>query len=195
MKTLYLLRHAKSSWKDPGLDDLDRPLNKRGRETAKTMAAYIRRAKIAPDLVLCSTAVRAKQTLEHIAKAIKPPRVAFESRIYGVAQPELLKYLRGLPETVECALMIGHNPGLHDLALALADTKSRKRLPPAEGKFPTGAIAAFRFEGAWKGIALEWRDRVVIHRPKGNSFQIAPSFTVRSYRAFGCSGLRRPSGT
>ena len=58
MKTLYLLRHAKSSWKDLGLDDLDRPLNKRGRETAKTMAAYIRRAKIAPDLVLCSTAVR-----------------------------------------------------------------------------------------------------------------------------------------
>ena len=106
MKTLYLLRHAKSSWKDPGLADLDRPLNKRGRETAKTMAAYLRRAKITPDVVLCSTAVRAKQTLEPIAKAIKPPRVVFESRIYGVAQPELLKYLRGLPETVECALMI-----------------------------------------------------------------------------------------
>src|SRR6516162_6222004 len=78
--------------------------------------------------------------------------VTFESRIYGVAQPELLKYLRGLPETVECAVMIGHNPGLHDLALALADTKSRKRLPPAEGKFPTGAMAAFRFDGAWKEL-------------------------------------------
>ena len=112
MKTLYLLRHAKSSWKDRGLDDLDRPLNKRGRETAKTMAAHLRRAKITFDLVLCSTAARAKQTLEPIAKAIKPPRVVFESRIYAVAQPELLKYLRGLPETVECALMIGHNPGL-----------------------------------------------------------------------------------
>ena len=130
MKTLYLLRHAKSSWKDRGLDDLDRPLNKRGRETAKTMAAYLRRAKITPDVVLCSTAVRAKQTLEPIAKAIKPPRVAFESRIYGVAQPELLKYLRGVPESVESALMIGHNPGLHDLALALAEAESRKRLPP-----------------------------------------------------------------
>jgi phosphohistidine phosphatase len=103
-------------------------------------------------VVLCSTAVRAKQTLEPIAKAIKPPRVAFESRIYGVAQPELLKYLRGLPESVESALMIGHNPGLHDLALALAEAESRKHLPPAEGKFPTGAMATFRFDGAWKEL-------------------------------------------
>src|SRR5215469_900221 len=138
MKTLYLLRHAKSSWKDPGLDDLDRPLNKRGRETAKTMAAYLRRSKIAPDLVLCSTAVRARQTLEPIAKAIKPGSVAFESRIYEVAQPELLKYLRGLPEPVECALIIGHNPGLHDLALALADAKSRKRSRRPKASFRLG---------------------------------------------------------
>src|SRR5215469_5056059 len=152
MKTLYLFRNPKPSGKDLALDNLDRPLNKRGRETAKTMAAYLRRAKITPDLVVCSTAVRAKQTLEPIAKAIKPPRVAFESRIYGVAQPELLEYFRGLPETVGCALMIGHKPGLHDLALALADTKSRKRLPPAEGKFPTGAMVAFRFDGAWKEL-------------------------------------------
>lgn len=83
MKTLYLLRHAKSSWKDPGLDDLDRPLNKRGRETAKTMAAYLRRAKISPDVVLCSTAVRAKQTLEPIAKAIKPPRLLLKAGSMG----------------------------------------------------------------------------------------------------------------
>ena len=129
-----------------------RPLNKRGRESAKTMAAYLRRARISPDVVVCSTALRAKQTLEPIANAIKPPRVTFESRIYGVAQPELLKYLRGLPESVECALLIGHNPGLHDLALALADAKSRKHLPPAEGKFPTGAMATFRFDGAWKEL-------------------------------------------
>jgi phosphohistidine phosphatase len=161
---------------DPGLDDLDRPLNKRGRETAKTMAAYLRRAKITPDLVLCSTAVRAKQTLEPIANAIKPLRVAFESRIYGVAQPELLKYLRGLPQTVECALMIGHNPGLHNLALALADTKSRKRLPPAEGKFPTGAMAAFRFDGAWKELRSNGATVLSFTSPK----EIAPRLRPHS---------------
>ena len=79
MKTLHLLRHAKSSWKDPGLDDHDRPLSRRGRETARGIAAYLRRAKIAPDLVICSTAVRARQTLDPIAKAIKPPKVAREA--------------------------------------------------------------------------------------------------------------------
>src|ERR1700716_4011728 len=68
MKSLHLLRHAKSSWKDPGLNDHDRPLSKRGRQTAKMMAAYLRRAKIAPDLVICSTAMRARQTLDPIAR-------------------------------------------------------------------------------------------------------------------------------
>jgi phosphohistidine phosphatase len=86
MKTLHLLRHAKSSWKDRGLDDRDRPLSKRCRETARAIAAYLRRAKIAPDLVICSTAVRARQTLDPIAKAIKPPKVILEREIYEVAQ-------------------------------------------------------------------------------------------------------------
>src|SRR5215472_8093251 len=156
MKTLYLLRHAKSSWKDPGLDDLDRPLNKRGRETAKTMAAYLRRAKITPDLVLCSTAVRAKQTLEPIAKAIKPPRVAFQGRIYGVAQPELLKYLRGLPEAVECALMIGHNPGLHDLARLLIPNRASVCRRPK---------ASFRL-GSWRRSALMEHGRNCARMPR-----------------------------
>ena len=83
MKSLHLLRHAKSSWKDPGLNDHDRPLSKRGRQTAKMMAAYLRRAKIAPDLVICSTAMRARQTLDPIARAKKPPKVVIEREIYG----------------------------------------------------------------------------------------------------------------
>jgi phosphohistidine phosphatase len=93
MKTLHLLRHAKSSWKDPGLDDHDRPLSKRGRETAGAIAAYLRRAKIAPDLVICSTAVRARQTLDPIAKAIKPPKVILERELYEVAQGKIWKRL------------------------------------------------------------------------------------------------------
>ena len=69
MKLVYLLRHAKSSWKEPGLDDQDRPLNKRGRQAAKIMAMYLRRSKIKPDLVICSTAARAKQTLLRIVQS------------------------------------------------------------------------------------------------------------------------------
>jgi phosphohistidine phosphatase len=78
MKTVYLLRHDKSSWKNPGLDDHERPLNRRGRQVAKRMEEYLWRAKVAPDVVLCSTAVRAKQTLDPIAKRIRPPKVVFE---------------------------------------------------------------------------------------------------------------------
>lgn len=152
MKTLHLLRHAKSSWKDPGLEDHERPLAKRGRKTAETIAAYLQRAELAPDLVICSTAVRARQTLDPIAKAIKPPKVVLERGIYEAAQRKLWNYVSNLPERSECVLLIGHNPGLHELALELADAASRKRLPPREGKFPTGAMASFRFDGPWNEL-------------------------------------------
>ena len=152
MKTLHLLRHAKSSWKHADIDDHERPLSKRGRQTAKTIAAYLRRAKIAPKLVICSTAVRARQTLDPIAKATKPPKVILEREIYEVAHEKIWKHLWKLPESADCVLLIGHNPGLHDLALALADADSAKLVPPRGGKFPTGAMASFRFDGAWKAV-------------------------------------------
>jgi phosphohistidine phosphatase len=152
MKSLHLLRHAKSSWKDPGLNDHDRPLSKRGRQTAKMMAAYLRRAKIAPDLVICSTAMRARQTLDPIAKAKKPPKVVLEREIYGGAQRALWEQLWNLPESAKSVLLIGHNPALQDLALELADADLNKLLPSAGGKFPTGAMASFRCDGAWKAL-------------------------------------------
>jgi phosphohistidine phosphatase len=152
MKTLHLLRHAKSSWKDPALDDHERPLSKRGRETAKMIGAYLRREKIRPDVVVCSSAVRARQTLAPISKEIKPPKVVLEKAIYGVPQRKLWKHIWTLPENADCVLLIGHNPALHDLALALATAKSRARLTSIEAKFPTGAMATFRFDGAWKEL-------------------------------------------
>ena len=152
MKSLHLLRHAKSSWKDPGLNDHDRPLSKRGRQTAKMMAAYLRRAKIAPDLVICSTAMRARQTLDPIAKAKKPPKVVLEREIYGGAQRALWEQLWNLPESAKSVLLIGHNPALQDLALELAHADLNKLLASAGGKFPTGAMASFRFDGAWKAL-------------------------------------------
>jgi phosphohistidine phosphatase len=152
MKSLYLLRHAKSSWKDPGLNDHDRPLSKRGRQTAKMVAAYFRRTKIVPDLVICSTAKRAQQTLGPITKVKKPPKVVLEREIYGGGERALWEHLWNLPESAKSVLLIGHNPALHDLALKLADADSNKLLPPVGGKFPTGAMATFRFDGAWKAL-------------------------------------------
>jgi phosphohistidine phosphatase len=166
MKTLHLLRHAKSSWNDPDLDDHDRPLSKRGRETARAIAAYLRRVKIAPDLVICSTAVRARQTLDPITKAIKPPKVILEREIYEVAQEKIWKHLWKLPESADCVLLIGHNPGLHDLALELADPDSAKLVPPRGGKFPTGAMASFRFDRAWKAMQPHSAVLLSFTRPK-----------------------------
>jgi phosphohistidine phosphatase len=152
MKFLYLLRHAKSSWEDPDLNDHDRPLSKRGRQAAKLMAAYLRQSKIAPDLVICSTATRAQQTLEPIAKAKKPPKVILEREIYGGTQQALWDQLWNLPKSAKSVLLIGHNPALHDLAQELAQADSNKLLPSAGEKFPTGAMASFRFDGAWKTL-------------------------------------------
>ncbi len=152
MKTLHLLRHAKSSRDDPALADHERPLNKRGRATAKAMAKYMARTKIAPDIVLCSTAVRAKETLDPIAERLRPAQVVFADGIYEVPQGELWKQLRALPEKAQTVLMIGHNPGLHDLVLALAGAGGRNQPPLSEGKFPTGALATFSFEGKWKDL-------------------------------------------
>jgi phosphohistidine phosphatase len=151
MKSIYLLRHAKSSWKDPDLNDHDRPLSKRGRHAAKMMASYLRRSKIAPDLVICSTAIRAQQTLDPISKAKKPPKVILEREIYGGTQEALWEQLWNLPESAKSVLLIGHNPALHDLARELAQADLNE-LPSSGEKFPTGAMASFRFDGAWKAL-------------------------------------------
>jgi phosphohistidine phosphatase len=166
MKTIYLLRHAKSSWKDVNLADHERPLTERGRSTAKAIAAYMKRERIELDMVLCSTAVRAKQTLEPLAKRLKPAKVVFESGIYEVPQRLLWKYLRDLPKKADTVLLIGHNPGLHHFALALADPDSADRLPTPEGKFPTGAFATFSFEGKWKDLRPHRAHLVSFVRPR-----------------------------
>ena len=131
VRTLHLLRHGKSSWKDGALDDHDRPLSKRGRRAAAVLADHLARSGLAPDLVLCSSALRARQTFDLIARALKPPRVIVERALYEAGPRRLLRYLRELPESAQCVLLVGHNPALHELALTLADTPSRSRLASA----------------------------------------------------------------
>ena len=104
--------------------------------------------------------MRARQTLDPIAKAKKPPRVVLEREIYGGAQRALWEQLWNLPESAKSVLLIGHNPALQDLALELAHADLNKLPASAGGKFPTGAMASFRFDGAWK--ALEPHGAVLI---------------------------------
>jgi phosphohistidine phosphatase len=119
MGTLYLLRHAKSSWDDPALADHDRPLAPRGRRNASALAEHVRREAITPALVLCSTAVRARETLAVVLPAIDvEAEIRLEDGLYGASADDVLARLRSV--TAESVLVVGHNPTLEDLAARLA---------------------------------------------------------------------------
>ncbi len=145
MKRLYLLRHAKSSWSDESLPDHERALAPRGRRAAKLMARHLQKERIQPALVLCSSSVRTRETLARIGKALRDDvPVAVEDGLYGAGAEELLERLRVLPADLPSVLLIGHNPGMHDLALALA--WSGAELARLEEKFPTAALATLAFD-------------------------------------------------
>ena len=152
MKTLHLLRHAKSSWNNPDLNDHDRPLNKRGRRTAETIAAYFQQAKIAPDVVICSTAVRALQTLDPIAKAKKPRNVVIQRGIYEGMQQTMWEQLRKLPNNAKCVLLIGHNPSLHDLALTLVDAEIGQAVAATGRQIPNRCNSEPPHQGSLEGV-------------------------------------------
>ena len=154
MHFLHLLRHAKSAPEDYSTDDRLRPLNRPGREDARLVAASLPAALGAVDLVLCSTALRTRETASLVlAGFAAPPPVAFEDGLYLAALPELIRRLRRLDEATRVVLLIGHNPGLHELALALITKDSPSYPALAEGKFPTAARASLVIETSWAGIA------------------------------------------
>jgi phosphohistidine phosphatase len=161
-RRLYLLRHAKSSWKEPGLADHDRPLAGRGRRAAKTIRRYLKTRAIDPDLVLCSTATRARQTLEGIEPALGRGSVRVESDFYGAGSAALLARLREIPAGVRSVMVIGHNPGLQDLALLLARDGSEEL---AE-KFPTAALATLAFRGSWAALNRGEAELIEFIRPR-----------------------------
>jgi phosphohistidine phosphatase len=151
MRQLLLLRHAKSSWDDPRLSDHARPLNARGRRAATAMAQVMRDLRLSPDIVLVSSARRTLQTLEALAPFEDGPLVEPMDDLYLAPWQRLLDLLRNVPQTARSVLLIGHNPGLHDLGLALlgasaAPTAEARRL--AEG-YPTGALAEFTLASPW----------------------------------------------
>lgn len=156
MKTIYLLRHAKSSWKDATLDDFDRPLNKRGRRAAARMGKYLVANGIEPAQILCSSAERTRETLGYLQKAIGtsiPTR--FEKGIYEAEASDLLSRLRGLSEVLPSVMVIGHNPGMERLALMLLADGGAGATHMAD-KFPTGAVAVLSADiDAWEQLAPE----------------------------------------
>jgi phosphohistidine phosphatase len=165
MKRLYLLRHAKSSWDDPTLADHDRPLAPRGRRAAKVMAEHLQRKGIAPELVLCSPARRTRQTLKRLAPGLgKDADVQIEPELYAAPARDLLEVLHEVPDEVESVMLIGHNPGIQDLALSLASAGSE--VPRLRSKFPTAALATLEFDGSWRELAPGSAALVSFLKPK-----------------------------
>jgi phosphohistidine phosphatase len=152
MHMLHLLRHAKSSWKEE-VEDHERRLNRRGREAARRVGRALPAAVGTLDLVLCSSARRTRETLELIIVefAVRPPSV-LEHELYEASKDELMDRLRRLEEEIDNVLLIGHNPGLHDLAIAIADANTAGFRALSSGKFPTAARASFQVPEPWSGF-------------------------------------------
>lgn len=148
MRTLYLLRHAKSSWKDQSLRDFDRPLKGRGRKAAEQMGQVLADEKLKSPLVISSPAVRARETTEVVLESagldVKP---RFEERIYEASVGTLLEIVRSIPGSTKTAIMVGHNPGFEEL-LGYLTGESRH--------MPTCALARIEFDvGSWSEVSEE----------------------------------------
>ena len=162
MRTLTLLRHAKSDWPPPPavgrpLDDKLRPLSDRGRRDAPRMAAWMASQDLRPDLVLCSTATRTRETLELVKPSIAGPatRVRLLDDLYLAEADDLLELLQGADDTAAHIMVIGHNPGLHDLAVDLAGAGEKPLLRLLAPKLPTAAVVVIDFStDHWSDIAF-----------------------------------------
>jgi phosphohistidine phosphatase len=158
MTYLYILRHGKSSWADPDTDDFDRPLTKRGRNAAARMGREMALRGYAPNLILCSSARRARQTLDHLQPELPEAttgtrEVKVDDSFYLAGCETLIRQLGALPEDAGPVLLIGHNPGLHDLAEMLAGKGKGKTRAKLASKFPTAALAVIDLGAdSWRRI-------------------------------------------
>ncbi len=152
MKRLTLLRHAKSSWGDPGQRDFDRPLNARGRDAAPVMGAFMAKNDLVPDLVFCSTAARTRETLALLLPRLRAePMVEFRDDFYLADPSVMMSAVRQADARAKHILIIAHNPGLEMLAMRLCDPERSDigALARIAEKYPTAAIASFAGPDAW----------------------------------------------
>jgi len=177
MKTLTLLRHAKSSWDDPAARDFDRPLNRRGRKAARAMGKAMREQGIAFDQILASPAARVVGTLEDLAEgyggSIEP---AFDQRVYLATAATLLKLVQGTDDKAERLLVVGHNPGMEALALMLTrDDDGGGLRGEMLTKYPTAALAEIALPvDHWREVDLGTGQLARFIRPRDLDPELGP---------------------
>jgi phosphohistidine phosphatase len=151
MLRLMLLRHAKSDWSRPGLPDRERPLNARGREAAPMIATHIATYDLVPQRAIVSSAVRTRETWKLMTPSFRRrPETIFERRIYEASPHTILSVIKETPVSIKSLMVVGHNPGLHTLAMALIGSGDGALRTELNAKFPTGALAVIDF------IAESW---------------------------------------
>jgi phosphohistidine phosphatase len=167
-KRLFVLRHAKSSWETPGMEDHERPLAPRGQRAVKVLAEHLREHHIKPDQVLCSTARRTRETLEGVAPG---GEVLIEPELYGANAHAVLERLRRVPDAVGSVMVIGHNPAMQILVLRLiaggiGTAAGGSDLAAIQQKFPTGALATLAFDCSWSELRASCAELEAYVRPK-----------------------------
>jgi phosphohistidine phosphatase len=165
-RRLVVLRHAKSAW--PAVPDHRRPLAARGRRDAPAVGRALRDGGYLPDRVLCSTAERTRQTWDLVAGELgAAPPVEWDDRIYDASVDGLLAVLRDVPDGVGTVLLVGHNPGVQELTLALAGDAQSDTARRVWEKFPTSAFAVLSLSGNWSDLAPGVGELVEFAVPRG----------------------------
>ncbi|MFC1748611.1 histidine phosphatase family protein [Pseudomonadota bacterium] len=166
MRTLLLLRHGKSDWGDPSLDDIDRPLNKRGRLAVNKIASWMKRHDTRPESVISSPSVRTKQTLNELSQTIRVEKacIRFDERIYLASRSELLTVLGDCSGSAAPLLLVGHNPGFESLLTYLCGDG----VPVSKtGKlFPTATLAEIALPDDWQRLQANCGRLINLVRPK-----------------------------
>ncbi len=160
MKTLFLVRHAKSSWKDSSIDDSDRPLNKRGKRDAPFMGELLKEKVVNPDLVISSPAKRASKTAQIIAEQIGYSKrdIIYSEEIYEASSRELLDFIKKIDDKYNSVMLFGHNPGF----TMLNNFLSKQYID----NIPTCGIVALEFNNTWKEIDKNTAKMIFFDYPK-----------------------------
>ncbi|MDJ1137729.1 SixA phosphatase family protein [Streptomyces iconiensis] len=150
-RSIVLLRHAKADW--PQVADHDRPLAERGRQDAPAAGEWLAEHGISPQLTLCSTATRTRETWKLAVHQLPHrPKTVYEDRLYEAAPGQIIEVINETPDDVRDLLVIGHNPGMQSLADVLAGTGDSEARARMSRGFPTAALAVLRFSGPWKSV-------------------------------------------
>jgi phosphohistidine phosphatase len=152
MSRLYLLRHAKAGWAEPGMRDFDRPLEPNGRTDADSIGAAMKARSYAPELVLCSSAKRARETLDWVARHTGNGRVVYSDSLYSTDAAGYVDFIR-VTADADTVLLVGHNPMMEDVAEALSGDGDPHARSALHGGFPTSALAVIRFAGKLSEVA------------------------------------------